>query len=119
MQFRSILRETAEALAFNRQRSLLTIVSLAWGVTCFVILTDLSSVLHPTAARSAGCSRPGASQRVGAIDSDARSVPGLPVTLGTTLVSFSALTVIAISASLVPAWKAATLTPVEALRYER
>ena len=45
--------------------------------------------------------------------------PGLPVTLATTLVSFSALTVIAIVASLVPAWKAATLTPVEALRYER
>jgi len=38
MRFRSILRETVEALAFNRQRSLLTIVSLAWGVTCFVIL---------------------------------------------------------------------------------
>ncbi len=38
MHFRSILRETLEALAFNRQRSLLTIVSLAWGVTCFVIL---------------------------------------------------------------------------------
>jgi putative ABC transport system permease protein len=38
MHFRSILRETIEALAFNRQRSLLTIVSLAWGVTCFVIL---------------------------------------------------------------------------------
>jgi putative ABC transport system permease protein len=26
------------ALAFNRQRSLLTVLSLAWGVTCFVIL---------------------------------------------------------------------------------
>jgi putative ABC transport system permease protein len=38
MRFRSILRETLEALAFNRQRSLLTIISLAWGVTCFVIL---------------------------------------------------------------------------------
>ncbi|MFL6446792.1 MAG: ABC transporter permease [Bryobacteraceae bacterium] len=38
MRFRSILRETLNALAFNRQRSLLTIVSLAWGVTCFVIL---------------------------------------------------------------------------------
>jgi len=38
MRFRSILRETVNALAFNRQRSLLTIVSLAWGVTCFVIL---------------------------------------------------------------------------------
>src|SRR5437763_229240 len=38
MRFRSILRETLDALAFNRQRSLLTIISLAWGVTCFVIL---------------------------------------------------------------------------------
>src|SRR5947209_15541648 len=38
MRFRSILRETLEALAFNRQRSLLTVISLAWGVTCFVIL---------------------------------------------------------------------------------
>src|SRR3954451_23445583 len=38
MRIRSILRETLEALTFNRQRSLLTIVSLAWGVTCFVIL---------------------------------------------------------------------------------
>ncbi|MFL6417766.1 MAG: ABC transporter permease [Bryobacteraceae bacterium] len=38
MQIRSILRETLDALTFNRQRSLLTIISLAWGVTCFVIL---------------------------------------------------------------------------------
>src|ERR1700760_572847 len=38
MQIRSILRETLDALTFNRQRSLLTVVSLAWGVTCFVIL---------------------------------------------------------------------------------
>jgi putative ABC transport system permease protein len=38
MRLRSILRETLDSLAFNRQRSLLTIVSLAWGVTCFVIL---------------------------------------------------------------------------------
>src|SRR4051794_22418039 len=38
MRFGSILRETLNALTFNRQRSLLTILSLAWGVTCFVIL---------------------------------------------------------------------------------
>ena len=34
----SILREAAAALRFNRQRSVLTIVSLAWGIACFVIL---------------------------------------------------------------------------------
>jgi putative ABC transport system permease protein len=34
----SILREAAAALSFNRQRSLLTMASLAWGVACFVIL---------------------------------------------------------------------------------
>jgi len=34
----SISREAAAALNFNRQRSLLTMVSLAWGVACFVIL---------------------------------------------------------------------------------
>ncbi len=38
MRLRSIGREAAAALAFNRQRSLLTMLSLAWGVTCFVIL---------------------------------------------------------------------------------
>jgi putative ABC transport system permease protein len=34
----SICREAAAALNFNRQRSLLTMASLAWGVACFVIL---------------------------------------------------------------------------------
>ncbi len=34
----AILGEALEALRFNRQRSLLTILSLAWGVACFVIL---------------------------------------------------------------------------------
>ena len=38
MTLGSISREAAAALNFNRQRSLLTMVSLAWGVACFVIL---------------------------------------------------------------------------------
>jgi putative ABC transport system permease protein len=33
-----IAREALAALAFNRQRSILTMLSLAWGVTCFIIL---------------------------------------------------------------------------------
>ena len=45
--------------------------------------------------------------------------PGLPVSMNTTLLSFAALALIAILSSLVPAWRAASLTPVEALRYER
>ena len=45
--------------------------------------------------------------------------PGLPVSGETTLLSFAALTVIAILSSLLPAWRAASLTPVEALRDER
>ncbi|MDP9171549.1 MAG: ABC transporter permease [Acidobacteriota bacterium] len=45
--------------------------------------------------------------------------PGLPVSAITTALSFAALTVIAIASSLFPAWRAASLTPVEALRYER
>lgn len=45
--------------------------------------------------------------------------PGLPVSMNTTLLSFCALALIAILSSLVPAWRAASLTPVEALRYER
>jgi putative ABC transport system permease protein len=35
---RSIFSEAFAALKFNKQRSLLTCVSLAWGVACFVIL---------------------------------------------------------------------------------
>jgi len=35
---KNILGEAAGALKFNRQRSLLTVASLAWGVACFVIL---------------------------------------------------------------------------------
>ena len=45
--------------------------------------------------------------------------PGLPVSLLTTLFTFSALTVIAIASALFPAWRASALTPVQALRYER
>ena len=45
--------------------------------------------------------------------------PGLPVSGVTTAVAFGSLTVIAIASALFPAWRAANLTPVEALRYER
>ena len=45
--------------------------------------------------------------------------PGLPVSMATTLLAFSVLTLIAIASSLLPAFRAASLTPVEALRYER
>jgi len=38
MRFKSIFTEAAQALRFNRQRSILTIISLGWGVACFVIL---------------------------------------------------------------------------------
>ncbi len=38
MRIGAILREAAGALNFNRQRSLLTMASLGWGVACFVIL---------------------------------------------------------------------------------
>jgi putative ABC transport system permease protein len=45
--------------------------------------------------------------------------PGLPVSAFTSAVAFGALSVIAIASALIPAWHAASLTPVEALRYER
>ena len=43
---RSIIREAAQALRFNRQRSILTTVSLAWGVACFVILNGYGDGFH-------------------------------------------------------------------------
>ncbi len=45
--------------------------------------------------------------------------PGLPVSNDTTLVAFGTLGFIAIASSMYPAWRAASLTPVEALRDER
>ena len=44
---------------------------------------------------------------------------GLPVSGATTALAFGALGVIAVMSALWPAWRAACLTPVEALRYER
>jgi putative ABC transport system permease protein len=38
MSAKSIVSEAFAALSFNRQRSILTTISLAWGVACFVIL---------------------------------------------------------------------------------
>jgi putative ABC transport system permease protein len=44
---------------------------------------------------------------------------GLPVSGSTTAWAFGALAVVAIGSAFWPAWRAAALTPVEALRYER
>ena len=44
---------------------------------------------------------------------------GLPVNGSTTAIAFAALGVIAVTSALWPAWRASTLTPVEALSYER
>ena len=41
MSVSAIVGEAAQALRFNRQRSILTIVSLAWGVACFVLALRL------------------------------------------------------------------------------
>jgi putative ABC transport system permease protein len=38
MRIRAILGEAWAALVFNKQRSALTMISLAWGVVCFVVL---------------------------------------------------------------------------------
>jgi putative ABC transport system permease protein len=45
--------------------------------------------------------------------------PGLPVNGGTTAIAFGALTFTAVASALLPAWRAASMTPVEALRDER
>jgi putative ABC transport system permease protein len=44
---------------------------------------------------------------------------GLPVSGSTSALAFAALGIVAVASSLWPAWRAASLTPVEALRYER
>ena len=57
MRISSVFREAGQALKFNRQRSLLTMVSLAWGVACFVILYSYGDGFHlalQTAFRSIG-----------------------------------------------------------------
>jgi putative ABC transport system permease protein len=46
MRVRSIFAEAAAALKFNRQRSILTTISLAWGVACFVILYSYGDGFH-------------------------------------------------------------------------
>ncbi|HEY2013287.1 MAG TPA: ABC transporter permease [Bryobacteraceae bacterium] len=42
----SIFHEAGQALRFNRQRSILTTISLAWGVACFVILYSYGDGFH-------------------------------------------------------------------------
>jgi putative ABC transport system permease protein len=57
MRIGSIFGEAAQALKFNRQRSILTMISLAWGVACFVILYSYGDGFHialQTAFRSIG-----------------------------------------------------------------
>ncbi|MBI4909474.1 MAG: ABC transporter permease [Acidobacteria bacterium] len=44
---------------------------------------------------------------------------GLPVDATTTLLAFGALALVTVASTMGPAWKAAALTPVEALGYER
>ena len=46
MSVSSVFTEAAGALRFNRQRSILTTVSLAWGVACFVILFAYGDGFH-------------------------------------------------------------------------
>lgn len=57
MNVKAIVREAMQALRFNRQRSVLTMISLAWGVACFVILYSFGDGFQNalvTAFRSVG-----------------------------------------------------------------
>src|SRR5690242_18078580 len=57
MSAESIFREAWQAIRFNRQRSILTTISLAWGVACFVILYSYGDGFHvalSTAFRQVG-----------------------------------------------------------------
>jgi putative ABC transport system permease protein len=47
-----VFREAGQALRFNRQRSILTTVSLAWGVACFVILYSYGDGFHVALRRA-------------------------------------------------------------------
>ncbi|MCC6341209.1 MAG: ABC transporter permease [Bryobacterales bacterium] len=46
MNVRSIFHEAGQALGYNLQRSILTTISLAWGVACFVILYSYGDGFH-------------------------------------------------------------------------
>jgi putative ABC transport system permease protein len=57
MTIGTIFREAFQALSFNRQRSILTMISLAWGIACFIILYGYGDGFHialQTAFRSTG-----------------------------------------------------------------
>ena len=45
MSVSSVFSEAAAALKFNRQRSILTTISLAWGVACFDYLPELEGIV--------------------------------------------------------------------------
>ncbi len=77
-----------------------------------VILAGLSGLLGFLAAY-------GLASIVNSLPLQSDMFGGLPVKAATTAWSFGALAVVAIGSALFPAWRAASLTPVEALRYER
>jgi putative ABC transport system permease protein len=52
MTIGSVFREAGQALRFNRQRSILTTISLAWGVACFVILYSYGDGFHMALRRA-------------------------------------------------------------------
>jgi putative ABC transport system permease protein len=52
MTIASLFREAGQALRFNRQRSILTTISLAWGVACFVILYSYGDGFHMALRRA-------------------------------------------------------------------